>query len=155
MSSLLQTGAREELRRRLDGLRPETPARWGKFTAPQMVAHAIQSIGMMTGDLHVASKPVPWLVSHAPLKHLLIYVIPFPKGLPTAPELLARPCVDGVSAQGWTDECTAFEAALLRIPAVEKDAAWPPHPALGTLTGSQWGTLQYRHLDHHFRQFGI
>jgi len=155
MSSLLEEAVRDELRHRLERLRPETPARWGKFTAPQMLAHAIQSLGMMTGDVNVESKPVPWVVGHAPLKHLLIYVIPFPKGLPTAPELLARPCVDGVSAESWTGERSAFATALDRISAVDKRGAWPPHPAFGTLTGPQWGTLQYRHLDHHFRQFGI
>ena len=29
------------------------------------------------------------------------------------------------------------------------------HPFFGTLTGKQWGETQYKHVDHHFRQFGV
>jgi Protein of unknown function (DUF1569) len=27
------------------------------------------------------------------------------------------------------------------------------HPFFGTLTGAQWGITQFKHLDHHLRQF--
>jgi hypothetical protein len=157
VASLLNEPARAELQQRLEALRPDTPARWGRFSAPQMVSHAIQSIGMMTGAVPVAAKKVPWAFSHAPVKHLLIYVLPFPKGLPTAPELLARAHVDGTSASEgpWNEERKAFALALQSIPAVASKNEWPPHPAMGPLSGPQWGTLMYRHLDHHFRQFGI
>lgn len=30
-----------------------------------------------------------------------------------------------------------------------------PHPAFGHLTYDQWGQVQYKHLDHHLRQFGV
>ena len=30
-----------------------------------------------------------------------------------------------------------------------------PHPAFGHLTYDQWGQMQYKHLDHHLRQFGV
>ena len=28
------------------------------------------------------------------------------------------------------------------------------HPAFGHFTYEQWGQMQYKHLDHHLRQFG-
>jgi len=31
----------------------------------------------------------------------------------------------------------------------------PIHPAFGTFTNEQWGKMQYKHLDHHFRQFNV
>ena len=156
MPTLLKREGRELLRRRVTALRPDTPARWGRFTAPQMLAHAIQSVGMMTGDLPVKRKRVPWVIRRAPLKQLLIYVLPFPKGLPTSPELLARDALSvTVSAEEWADELRVFERALERIPQVADRGVWPVHPAFGPLSGRQWGALQYRHLDHHFRQFGL
>jgi hypothetical protein len=157
MPSLLNEDSRQELRQRLEALRPDTAPRWGRFTAPVMLSHVIQSIGMMTGAVPVARKKVPWAFSHAPLKHMLIYVLPFPKGLPTAPELLARPCIDAnsMSEGAWSAERGAFARALETIPEVAKRNVWPAHPAMGPLTAGQWGTLQYRHLDHHFRQFGL
>lgn len=32
---------------------------------------------------------------------------------------------------------------------------WDPHPSFGHFTHDQWGQLQYKHLDHHLRQFGL
>ena len=32
---------------------------------------------------------------------------------------------------------------------------WPKHPFFGNFTTEQWGKLQYKHLDHHFRQFNV
>src|SRR5690606_34536514 len=32
---------------------------------------------------------------------------------------------------------------------------WDPHPVFGTFTHEQWGQMQYKHLDHHLRQFGV
>lgn len=29
------------------------------------------------------------------------------------------------------------------------------HPFFGSMDDSQWGVLQYKHLDHHLRQFGV
>lgn len=32
---------------------------------------------------------------------------------------------------------------------------WPKHPFFGHFTTDQWGKMQYKHLDHHLRQFGV
>ena len=78
----------------------------------------------------MADAPTPWVMRHAPLRQLLIYVLPFPKGLPTAPELLERTAAsDGVSPTEWSDELRAFEHALGRIPDVARTGRWPAHPA--------------------------
>lgn len=156
MESLLDPGVRESLRERAAKLRPDAAARWGQFSAPRMLAHVIQSLRMMTGDVPVAVPRVPWVVRHAPLKHLLIYVLPFPRGLPTSPELLARRAAsEQASEVEWADELRAFERALDRIAEVADAGAWPPHPAFGELSGREWAVLQRRHLEHHFRQFGL
>jgi len=157
MHSLLNAASRDAIRERAARLQPDAPARWGRFTAPQMLSHAIQSLRMMTGELAVAGAPVPWVVRHAPLRHLLIYVLPFPKGLPTSPELLARPAADpaSMSPARWADEQQELARALERIEARASATDWPAHPAFGAMTGRDWGVLQDRHLAHHFAQFGV
>jgi hypothetical protein len=35
------------------------------------------------------------------------------------------------------------------------DRDWPVHPIFGTLSPLAWGVLVYRHVDHHFTQFGV
>jgi hypothetical protein len=156
MQSLLTTECRELLWQRTRSLRPDTPARWGQFTAPRMLAHMIQSLRMTSGHLAIPPEPAPWLLSHAPLKHLLIYVVPFPRGMSTFPELLAREVADeqSLSADAWNDEQQVFRDSLDAVGAMDPAGAWPDHGAFGPLTGRQWGVLQFRHLDHHLRQFG-
>ena len=50
-----------------------------------MLAHLNDSYRMCLGELKVKSKHLP--LRYTPIKQLVIYVAPFPKGAPTAPEL--------------------------------------------------------------------
>ena len=36
-----------------------------------------------------------------------------------------------------------------------KTEIWNPHPMFGKFTMEQWGKMEYKHLDHHLRQFGV
>jgi hypothetical protein len=153
MPTLWKVEARAEIRRRLGVLRPDSAPRWGRFTAPQMVAHLTESLRMAMGELPVAARLVPAFFRHAPFKQFAVYVMPFPKGLPTAPELLARSL--SVTSAAWASERAAFDAALERFAARTPESTWPAHPAFGPLSARAWGALQYRHVDHHCRQFGV
>jgi hypothetical protein len=79
----------------------------------------------------------------------VIFVLPWPKGAPTAPELLAR------APTAWTGEVVTLSALIERFATRGATGEWPQHPAFGSMTGHAWGVLVYRHCDHHFRQFGI
>ena len=157
MNSLLQPSTRDEVWRRTTSLRPDTAPRWGQFTAPRMLAHMIQSLRMTSGDLVIPAGPAPWVLTHWPLKHLLIYLLPFPRGMSTFSELLARPAAEGDDAAdgSWAEELKAFRAHLDVIGTMDPEGDWPDHGALGSMMGRQWGVFQYRHLDHHLRQFGL
>jgi hypothetical protein len=135
-----------EIRQRLGRLRSDAKGQWGKMDAPRMVVHLTDSLKMTLGELPVASKKMP--LRYPPLKQLIIYVLPFPKSAPTAPELIGR--APGV----WADEVAALGAAIERLSAQPAARQWPEHPAFGRLTRGAWGTLIYRHTDHHLRQFG-
>ena len=135
------------MRERLARLTSEAPAKWGRMTAPKMVAHITQSFKSATGELAVASKKLP--LRYSPLKELVIYWLPFPKNAPTAPELLAREPGD------WKADVMELSASMERFARKDPNDAWPEHAAFGRLSGAQWGILMYRHTDHHFRQFGV
>lgn len=157
MQSLLDPTSREGLKERLANLRPDTPARWGKFDAPGMLSHLIQTMRVTAGEVAMPAEPTPWIVRNPPLKQLLIYVLPFPKGLATSPVLLERPPL-APEARGdaeWEAELGELSRLLDRIGAHPPDAPWPTHAAFGPLSGRDWGVLQYRHADHHLRQFGV
>jgi hypothetical protein len=122
-----------------------------------MLSHVIQSLRVMAGEVDMPAERTSWLVRHAPVKHLLIYILPFPKGLPTSPVLLERPAAapHSISDTDWKAELQVFGALLDTIGAKSPQRHWPSHAAFGPLTGREWGVLQFRHLDHHFRQFGL
>lgn len=139
--------ARAELAARIDRLQPTAPARWGKFTAPRMVAHLIDSVRMATGELPV--KPRPSILSSRLMRYLVIYHLPWPKGAPTAPELLER------APESWAADVATLKEQLHRAAERGPNAPWAAHPAFGDISGKTWGVLMHRHVAHHLSQFGV
>ena len=83
-----------------------------------------------------------------PLKHLILYVLPFPKGAPTAPEL--KPNV----VASFEEERAAVLELLERIGTGLREGVGPTHPLFGPLSWHEWGVVTYKHADHHLKQFG-
>lgn len=112
-----------------------------------MLCHAADALRMTFGDLPVARRPGPF--RWWPLAPLIVYVLPWPKGAPTAPELL-RGAPSSIDA-----ERDAVVGLIGRFARMDRRGPWPEHPAFGKLSGRAWGVLAWRHLDHHLRQFGV
>ena len=146
MKSIWQKESRGELNNRLAALAWDRRAAWGKFTTPKMVCHLADSLKMAMGDLKVSPKHLP--IRYPPLKQLIIYVAPFPKSVPTAPELLAR------DPREWSSDIADVQALLARAASARTTDSWPEHPAFGKLSKRAWGVLIFRHMDHHLKQFG-
>jgi len=147
MGSILNESERTALLGRMHSLTATSTARWGKMNVVGMLQHLQLSTQMALGELPVASvnkRPFQMF----PLKHLLLYVVPFPKGAPTATELYP----DGGSS--FADEHAKLLDLLNRIATGPKDGAGPAHPLFGPLTWREWGVVTYKHVDHHLKQFG-
>ncbi len=145
MPSLTDGAARAALVARLDALSPDATPRWGRMTPAKMLAHMTDAFRMALGELPVKPKKIPLLASF-PFKQIFIYLLPFPKNAPTAPEMIAR-----------QPEAFDVERAHVKL-LVERVAASPKlavHPIFGVLTKPEWAALGYRHFDHHLRQFGV
>ena len=127
---------------------PTLSPAWGRMTAPQVLAHLTDALRMAFGELPCEPRHTA-IVRTFPVKQLLIYVLPMPKGVPTAPELIAR------TAEDWPGEQARCAALAARFDAASAPTTWPAHPFFGPLTASQWGWLAYKHMDHHLRQFGV
>ncbi|MCX5755034.1 MAG: DUF1569 domain-containing protein [Gemmatimonadetes bacterium] len=151
MPSLFEPAVRDQCVSRIAKLTPDTPSKWGKFTATQMVAHLNESMRMAMGELAVAPKPTG-LLRTAFVRWLIIYVLPFPKSAPTAPELLARGKSNAVELDA---ERALYKELLAKLAARQGSSTWPDHPAFGSMTEARWGALGAKHTDHHLRQFGI
>ena len=145
MPSLHDSAFRDRVRTRMQSLRPDSKRKWGKMSADQMLWHVASAlevaVGRKTGK--TTKPPLPH-----PLMRFLVINVPWPKGAPTMPEIIATSQYD-------------FEAERRRCIALidemaKRDLAgpWPVHPILGKMTGSQLSRLQAKHVDHHLKQFG-
>ncbi len=145
MPTLRNAADRAAIVARLDQLNEQQVPRWGRFTASQMLAHMSDAYRMALGELSVKPKGLPWLIRF-PVKQLFLHVLPFPKNAPTAPEMVAR------KPEPFDTERTQLKQLIARL---EGQTGTQAHPLFGPLTPAEWGTLGYKHLDHHLRQFGV
>jgi len=146
MASLRNETNRQRLVHRLRMVTPATKPNWGSFDAPRMLSHLIDSLLIALGETSTQSLNRT-MFQYFPLKHLVIYVIPFPKGVPTTPEFLAT-----APAEFEADRRRLLE--LMDRLADLPRAMGPPHPLLGLLTNDEWNALQSKHIAHHLKQFG-
>jgi hypothetical protein len=146
--SLWDERARAELLRRVERLDPETPARWGRMNAGEMLAHVVAGLRLSLGEIE--TRPRRSVFRHWPLKHLFIYWVPFPRSAPAPREIVTR----GKHPQ-WDANLAALHHSIDRLVTRNRHDPWPDHPVFGQLSPRAWGALGWRHMDHHLRQFGL
>jgi len=147
VGSILNDVDRTAILRRIVSVTSASVPRWGRMDAKAMLTHLKQSALMALGELPVASKSKR-LFQVFPIKHLILHVVPFPKGAPTAPELLVP---DAASVDAIRSELVSL---IERIGAGPREGDGPVHPLFGRLSFREWGVATYKHTDHHLRQFG-
>lgn len=141
---------RADVLRRLDRLAPETPRRWGRMNAHQMVCHLADLFRFGMGErdgpalgsrLHHTL--VKWWAVTVPLR--------WPHGFPTARQF------DQEREGTPPDVFEADLADLIDLIHRFSDPLTPldTHPLFGPLKRSEWGRWGFRHVDHHLRQFGL
>jgi hypothetical protein len=145
MKNLLDAATQAQMVTRLGALRADSKPRWGRMDAGSMLCHLNASLRMALSELPVRSKRMKAFHGF-PLKHLMLYVLPFPKGAPTAPELLAG------KPTGFAADRDALGALTMRFAVC---AGGAEHPLFGVLSAREWGALQWKHMEHHLRQFGV
>jgi len=146
MKSLFDQESYDELKTRVDKLAPDTQRLWGKMSVAQMLWHCQfpLKLAIKNEDYGVKGNPiVRWLFKKSMYNDKL-----WRKNLPTAPGLKAT------EEKEFTVEIDKLKDLMLQCHNVKHRTAWNPHPLFGTFTQKQWGQMQYKHLDHHLRQFG-
>jgi hypothetical protein len=148
MRTLFDVDDRDRVLDRIAALTPDRRPLWGRLTAPEMVCHV--SCGLRQGLGEYDAGPPAGFLKYSPLNWLVIHVLPWPRGrAKSPPEFLA------VSPTTWAADVGDLHALVERFAARGPDVAWPPHKVFGNISGLSWGALQYKHLDHHLRQFDV
>ena len=153
MKTLAQEDTTAEILVRLRALSPDSTARWGRMTSPQMVRHLIDSARVAFGEVTVSDGSS--LVQRTVVKWIALYA---PMRWP--PEIKTRPELDQAAGRGsppgdFADDVATLAAITKRIATQPLDAAWARHPIFGGMSHAQWLRWAYLHTDHHLRQFGV
>ena len=150
MKTIRDEKCRNELLARLDKLTPESKAEWGRMSAEQMLSHLVQ-----VGEL-------PWaggcadrssFMSRNVIKPLALYLLTMPKNIETSPDVDQQ--ANGRKPAGLEADKTILKEAVNKLATMPLDTDCLPHPFFGKMSVKQWGLLSHKHIDHHFRQFGI
>lgn len=149
MKTIFDTETRDELVERLGKLSPDCERQWGKMTPPQMMEHAARALDMAMGKKPMKQIFLGKLLSRF-FKKEFLGEKPFKPNRPTGPDFKIK------------DE-PEFEATRLSLSRLinefhdlgESGLEGNIHGFFGPLTGKQWGETQYKHIDHHLRQFGV
>jgi hypothetical protein len=150
MPSIFDPAVEARIRQRAENLTPVTPARWGTMHPAQMLCHLLDALRIPLGESQTPSKWTPF--RFFALRWLFVHLLPWPKGkLPT------MAAFQQTKPSEWEADRRSWDAALTRFASHGRvaNAEWRPHPAFGVLPSWEWGRLLYRHIDHHFRQFGV
>jgi len=133
---------------RIHRLRPDASRRWGRMTAPQMIAHLNDQMRHTLGDASAAGRPGP--LRNPLIRYLVIYCLPWPRGRIKGPPeaFVSKPTM-------WEADVATLIELVNRFVARGPAGEWPDHALFGRMTGKRWGVFCHKHFNHHLTQFGV
>jgi hypothetical protein len=149
MESLFQLNTTDQVLDRLEKLQADTQPLWGKMNVSQMIAHCKAPLEVALGKKKMKQTFLGVLFGKIAKKQML-KPVPMKKNLPTVPDFIVRYAPDFFTEKQQLASLIKQFSLADRMQIVEK-----PHPFFGKMTAEEWGWLQYKHLDHHLRQFGV
>ncbi len=147
--SLRDPAGRRSILARLASLTPEHPRMWGRMELVQLLPHLASGLRMALGERTVEGT-LPRRIRGAVLRHLAIYLLPWPEG-----KIQSPPGAFSTPSLGWEQDRKTVVALIERFVTTPPDKLGTVHPSFGRMRPRDWDVLQYRHLDHHLRQFGV
>jgi hypothetical protein len=149
MKSMFDKETYAEMVKRIEAMRHDSPRQWGKMTQDQVMHHCVHATKLAVGEAKLKRSLLGRILGPIAKKGFLEDK-PFRQSLPTASELV-------VVSNKYDFE--KEKAELLRLvkklhEGGEAGTTKHPHGFFGELTPQQWAESQWKHLDHHLRQFG-
>lgn len=149
MKTLFEKDYLNEMTSRINTLTPDTQRKWGTMSVNQMLAHCAVGMQTATGEIFLKSGPVLRMIGSM-LKSQTTNDKPMRKSSPTHPGFIIG------DTNGFENEKQNLLHMINKFHQGGKAICTSnPHAFFGKLTPTQWGSLMYKHLDHHLRQFGV
>lgn len=150
MNSIFTDQYHQEIINRINKLKENSQAKWGKMDVGQMLKHcqlplqiALQN-NVMTAKANVFKKLIFKM-----FKPMMYNDKPWRPNMQTPKEFVV------VNVQNFNTERESLIALIDTFNSKKEHTNWPEHPFFGHFTVEQRGQMQYKHLDHHLKQFGV
>ncbi|NKI33249.1 DUF1569 domain-containing protein [Croceivirga thetidis] len=148
MKSIFEQKTYEEILNRLHTINAENTPNWGKMNAGQMMRHCQFPFETALGKKQLDKPNFLMRLLMKSFKKSMYNDKEWRKNQPT-------PKAFQVSDQQDFDKEKQNLLGLINEFYATRDVKErEAHPAFGHFTYNQWGQMQYKHLDHHLRQFG-
>ena len=146
MNSLFDPAEKQNILNRIQKLTPGSQAQWGKMNVAQMLTHCQQPLRVVYGEMKLKRNLMGVLFGKM-IKRMLLKDEPYKPSLPTAKEFIIT------DSREFENERKKLIDLVKRFSTdqISKD----PHPLFGTMTPAEWDFMQWKHLDHHLRQFAV
>lgn len=148
MKNLNNPNHRKLIYDRIAKLTPLSKGRWGKMNVNQMLRHLSDALRMQLGEIEVKDKGN--LITHTLLRWMTLAGMPPPKNAETFPEI--NEVAKGVNPDNFKEESETLISMIRRLLEIDKHFY---HPLFGIMSVSQLGRLNYTHMNHHLKQFGV
>lgn len=149
MKSIFNADDNAELINRINQLSDTSQALWGKMSPAQMMAHCQASMNMAFGN---TKKNRHWIgkLLGSISKNRLLRVTTFDRNMPTYKKF------EIATEKDFNKEKDQF-ITLIQSALIKSESALVkyPHPYFCTFKPGEWSQLNWKHLDHHFRQFDV
>ena len=148
MKNMFDKSTYDEIISRLDSLSPESKSVWGKMKVSQMMAHASTALEIATGQKTIKQSLLGKIIGPF-AKAGYLSDKPFDKGSPTSSEFIIK------DERNFSEEKERLKKLITQFhEGGHEKCTTHPHGFFGFLTTDEWAKTQYKHLDHHLRQFG-
>lgn len=149
MQTIFNTQDKAIIVQRLNQLTSLSNRQWGTMRVEEMLWHLRYQLELALG-LRERKTLIKSYLSLPVFRWMALYIIPWPKGSATAPEM---------NVKKTNPEVMQFdkekELLLQRITEVENATELGPHPLFGQMNKKMWGRLIWKHINHHLKQFAV
>jgi len=139
----------DDIIQRINSLRSDTPAQWGKMNVSQMLAHCCVTYEMVYEDKHPKPGALMKLILKLLAKNKVVGETPFKQGGPTAPAFIIK---ENKDFEVEKSRLIAFIQKTLQLGEAQFDGK--ESHSFGILNKTEWNNMFYKHLNHHLTQFG-
>lgn len=141
----------EEIIERISKLSKNTPRKWGKMDVSQMLKHC--DLVLQVALRKIELPPINILyeaIGIVTKMEMYVFNNGIPRNMPTFQKLIINFECD------FDESKTNLLKTLEEFRTAYKDKKLPnSHRLFGNMTEKDWGFLEYKHLNHHLKQFSV